>query len=85
MRIEPPPSVATAAPTSPAATAAPEPPLDPPVVREVSHGLRLMPHAADSVAGQIASSGIWVRPITIAPASRRRLTISASSRAGVAP
>ena len=30
MRIEPPPSVAVATPTSPAATAAAEPPLEPP-------------------------------------------------------
>jgi hypothetical protein len=82
MRIDPPPSVATPAPTMPAATAAPDPPLEPPGVREVSHGLREMPHASDSVAGQIASSGMCVRPITIAPASRRRLTILASAAAG---
>ena len=43
MRIEPPPSFAWAMETIPAATAAAEPPLDPPVEREVSHGLRLGP------------------------------------------
>jgi hypothetical protein len=43
IRIDPPPSVATPAPTMPAATAAPEPPLDPPGVRVVSHGFREIP------------------------------------------
>jgi hypothetical protein len=40
IRIEPPPSLAWPIATMPDATAAPEPPLDPPVEREVSHGLR---------------------------------------------
>ena len=35
-----------AAPARPAATAAAEPPLEPPGVRSVSHGLRVMPQAA---------------------------------------
>ena len=43
MRIEPPPSFAWAIGTSPAATAAAEPPLDPPVERVVSQGLRVGP------------------------------------------
>jgi hypothetical protein len=43
MRIEPPPSLAWAIGTMPAATAAAEPPLDPPVERFVSHGLRAGP------------------------------------------
>src|SRR4051794_4901309 len=43
MRIEPPPSLACATGTTPEATAAAEPPLDPPVERETSHGLRLGP------------------------------------------
>src|SRR2546428_12664438 len=41
MRIEPPPSLACAIGTKPAATAAAEPPLEPPVVRVLSHRLRL--------------------------------------------
>jgi hypothetical protein len=43
IRIEPPPSLAWAIGTMPAATAAAEPPLDPPVERFVSHGLRVGP------------------------------------------
>ena len=43
MRIEPPPSLACAAATSPAATAAAEPPLEPPVECARFHGLRVGP------------------------------------------
>ena len=43
MRIEPPPSLAWAIGTMPAATAAPEPPLEPPAERDVSQGLRVAP------------------------------------------
>ena len=82
MRIEPPPSLAVATPTMPAATAVPEPPLEPPEERSGFHGLRVMPQVFDSVKGWIASSGRWVFPIGMAPAARRRLTISASSVAG---
>ena len=46
MRIEPAPSEAVAAGTSAAATAAPEPPLEPPGVRSGSQGLRVMPPAS---------------------------------------
>src|SRR4051794_41891129 len=49
IRIEPPPSVPSANGTIPAATAAPEPPLDPPGVRSRSHGLRVSPYSALSV------------------------------------
>ena len=69
MRIEPAPSAATAAGTRPAATAAAEPPLEPPGVRSVSHGLRVTPQVIDSVNGHSPSSGIVVLPITIAPAA----------------
>ena len=41
MRIDPPPSPACATGTIPLATAAAEPPLDPPELRVVSHGLRV--------------------------------------------
>jgi hypothetical protein len=43
MRMEPPPSEAWAMGTIPAATAAAAPPLEPPGVRLVSHGLRVGP------------------------------------------
>ena len=41
----------------PLATAAAEPPLDPPVVRLVSHGLRVGPYASGSVVGHDAELG----------------------------
>ena len=43
MRIDPPPSVPVAIETIPPATAAAEPPLDPPGVRSVSQGFRVTP------------------------------------------
>src|SRR5205809_3622406 len=51
MRIEPPPSLACAAGTMPAATAAEAPPDEPPGVRERSHGLRATPKRSLSVTG----------------------------------
>src|SRR5919201_4295189 len=75
MRIEPAPSEAVAQGTSPAATAAPLPPLEPPGTRSVFHGLRVTPHVSVSVNPAKASSGRLVLPITIAPAARSRLTI----------
>ncbi len=79
MRIEPPPSLACAIGTSPAATAAAEPPLDPPVEREVSHGLRVAPYARGSVVGRIPSSGVLVFPSITKPASRKRRASQVSS------
>ena len=49
MRTEPPMSVPSARGTQPAATAAPEPPEDPPGVRLVSQGLRVIPQSGLSV------------------------------------
>ena len=49
MRIDPPPSVPTASGTMPAATDAAAPPLDPPVVRERSCGLRVTPNRSLAV------------------------------------
>src|SRR5579863_9790925 len=43
MRIEPPPSVACAMGSMPDATAAAAPPLEPPALRAVFHGLRVGP------------------------------------------
>ena len=82
MRIEPAPSTASAAGTRPAATAAPEPPLEPPGVRSTSHGLRVTPQVTDSVNGHSPSSGIVVLPTITAPAARRRRTTSESAAAG---
>src|SRR5919201_4049506 len=78
MRIDPAPSEAVAHGTSPAATAAPLPPLEPPGTRSVFHGFLVTPQVSVSVKPAKASSGRLVLPITIAPAARRRLIISES-------
>ena len=75
IRIDPPPSLAPAIGTIPAATAAAEPPLDPPGVRSRSQGLRVNPNAADSVTALRPSSGVLVFPKINAPASQKRCTI----------
>ncbi len=82
MRIDPPPSLARAAGTKPAATAAAEAPDDPPAERVTFQGLRVSPKAVDSVVAIAARAGKWVLPTTIAPAARTRRTTSASSLAG---
>ena len=70
MRMDPPPSLAWAAGTMPAATAAALPPLDPPDERAVSQGLRVGPWARGSVVGRSPSSGVFVRPTNTKPARR---------------
>ena len=74
MRVEPPPSLALAIGRMPAATAAPEPPEEPPGVRPVSHGLRVGPWRVGSVTGRMPTSGRLVFPTITKPASRRRRT-----------
>src|SRR5689334_13863553 len=78
MRIEPPPSFACAIGTNPAATAAAEPPLDPPVVRVVSQGLRDAPNSDGSVVGRMPYSGVLVLPTTTRPARLWRAVSSES-------
>ena len=70
MRMLPPPSDALANGTIPAATAAAEPPLEPPGVRSRSHGLCVAPHASGWVVGRLPSSGLFVRPAMTSPAAR---------------
>ena len=69
MRIEPPPSPAWPTGTSPAATAAADPPLEPPVPRVGSHGLRVAPYACGSVVVCSPNSGVLVLPTMTKPAS----------------
>src|SRR5579884_1333552 len=76
MRIDPPPSDPVAHGTIPDATAAAEPPEEPPGVRLGSQGLRVTPLAALAVQGHMVSSGTLVIPIGIAPAARSRRTAS---------
>src|SRR5690348_7722141 len=82
VRVEPPPSDAVPNGTMPSATAAPLPPLEPPGVRVVSHGLRVTPNALVRVNCSVPNSGAAVLPIGTAPAARRRATWIESSAAG---
>src|SRR6202012_1442308 len=68
-RIEPPVSVPRLAIHSSAATAAAEPPEEPPGIRVISQGLQVMPKAEFSVELPIANSSMFKRPKTIAPAA----------------
>ena len=70
MRIDPPPSLAWASGTTPAATAADAPPDDPPDVRVTSHGLRVWPYSVDSVVVVSPNSGLVVCPNMTRPALR---------------
>ena len=70
MRIEPPPSPPPAIVTIPLATAAADPPLEPPVVRSTFHGLRAIPLAFGSVYGVSPNSGVLVLPRTMTPLRR---------------
>ena len=78
IRIEPPVSVPSAIGTIPAATAAPDPPLEPPVIRVMSHGFAVGPHAETRLVPPAASSCMFVLPTTIAPAAFSRRTTAAS-------
>ena len=72
MRVEPPPSLAVAIGTIPAATAAADPPEEPPGVRSRSQGLRVAPKRRVSVTAMIPHSGRVVVPTMTKPAARRR-------------
>ena len=54
----------------PAASAAAEPPLEPPGVVAVFHGLRVIPDSGLSVTPFQPNSGVVVLPRMIAPCSR---------------
>ena len=70
MRIDPPPSLAWATATIPLATAAADPPLDPPGVRVGVPRVVRGPVGLGSVVGTSPSSGVFVRPTHTKPASR---------------
>ena len=71
-RIEPPVSVPSASGASNAATAAEEPPDEPPGTRLRSQGLRDGPKAEFSVEEPIANSSMLVLPRMTIPASLSR-------------
>ena len=76
MRIEPPPSLPWATGTMPLATAAAEPPEEPPGVRSRSHGLRVGPKMRASLTGRMPYSGSVVVPTMTNPAPfSRRVTL----------
>src|SRR5437879_1579502 len=77
-RIDPPVSEPSASGANPAATAAADPPDEPPGTRSRQCGLRVGPNAEFSVDDPMANSSRFVLPITIAPASRSRVTTVAS-------
>ena len=68
-----------AAGTRPAATAAPEPPLEPLVDRLTSQGLRAGPNSTGSQVGAIPNSGQFALPTITRPARRSRTTSSESN------
>src|SRR6185437_7610568 len=70
MRIDPPPSVAWAAGRTREATAAAEPPDEPPALRVVSQGLRVGPCNTASVDALMPNAGVVVRARTTNPAAR---------------
>ncbi len=72
MRIEPPPSLASATGTTPAPTTAPAPPLDPPAMWPGLHGERVMPCARVSVVPRMPNSEVVVRPMLVIPAAAAR-------------
>src|SRR5260221_13136107 len=77
-RIEPPVSVAVAAGTSRAATAAAEPPEEPPGTRLGSQGFRTGPKWLVSLDEPLANSSMLVFPSTTKPGARNRNTTRAA-------
>src|SRR5690348_16855691 len=63
----------------PAASDAPEPPLDPPGQNAVFHGFLVTPQSLVQVTGALENSGAAVRACTIPPASMIRCTNAAVS------
>ncbi len=80
-RIEPNPSEACAMGSMRAPTAAAAPPLEPPEMRVVSHGLFVGPKSAGSQVRERPSSHEFVRPKITRPARLSRRTCSLSAAA----
>src|SRR5262249_52710742 len=81
IRIDPPPSLPCARHPSPAASALPAPPLEPPAVCSRFHGLRAGGHNPPSVLGRAPHSGVVGFPRRMPPVLRIRTTISSSTGA----
>src|SRR5471032_1463639 len=78
-RIEPPVSVPVAAGVRRAATAAAEPPDEPPGIAALSHGFFTGPNAEFSFEEPIANSSQFVLPSVTMPAPLNRSTTVASN------
>ena len=74
IRMLPAKSLPVASQTWPAASAAAEPPDEPPQVFVVSHGLYVVPNTSLCVVPPAANSGRFDLPITMAPAASSRST-----------
>ena len=72
MRIEPAPSFACASGTMPAATAAAEPPEEPPGVCSSRQGFRVGPSASGCVVDWSPNSGAFAVPTATSPARWKR-------------
>ena len=79
MRIEPAPSEAWAKGTMPAATAAAEPPEEPPAIWPGCQGLRVAPVSAGSVVPVMPNSGVVVLPSDSTPLLRNAAARGASA------
>src|SRR5580765_1004203 len=77
-RMDPPVSDPSVAIASSDATAAAEPPDEPPGIRVVSQGFNVVKNAEFSVELPIANSSMFNRPNTFAPAAFNRSTTVAS-------
>jgi hypothetical protein len=77
-RMEPPVSEPSATTAVPWATAAAEPPLEPPGTRSSARGLRTGPNAEFSVEEPMANSSQLVLPMMIPPAASSRAIAVAS-------
>lgn len=82
MRIDPPPSLAPAQGTIPAATAAADPPDEPPGVWSRFQGLRVGPNRCGSVTPLAPNSDVLVLPKITNPASSQRSTTMSLWAAG---
>src|SRR5436190_23835316 len=79
LRIDPEVSPPVAATISPAASAAAQPLLDPPGVRDRSQGLLASGNAPPTLAPPNENSGSFILPTSTAPARARRVTTVAST------
>src|SRR5215472_10691459 len=88
MRMDPPPSLPCAAGTMPLATAAADPPEEPPAERPGSQGLRAAGKLRASVVTVVPISGTFVRPSATKPAARNasaRYDVTGQGRSRMGP